>query len=76
MPGIVPSLHTSEPVACLWLDQNLSGRLAEIEDQAFAPDGVEQMLQSADEPGLRHEVPGEEAVVEAYCDGIGTGREI
>ena len=58
------------------MDQELSGRFAEIEDQALAQEGVQPALQPAGEPGLRHEVPGAETVVEAYCGGIGACREI
>ncbi len=48
-----------------------SGRLMEIEDDAFAQDGVEQVLQPAGEARLLHDVPGEEAVVEVHRRGIG-----
>ena len=41
----------------------LSGGLAEVEDQAFAQDGVQNAIQPAGEPRPLHDVPGEETVI-------------
>ena len=46
--------------------RELSDRLAEIEDEAFAQDGVEQAVEPAGEARLLHDVPGEEAVVAVH----------
>ena len=64
MPGFLRWLQGL--AFCLWMVRGLSGRLAEIEDDALSQDGVEQVLQAAGETRLLHDVPGEEAVIEIH----------